>query len=60
MNKNENDGWIEWHGGDRPIHGDAFVEIETIFGKCSGYASRFDWNSLGDDFDIIAYRIIEQ
>lgn len=52
--------WIKWSGGQIPVPDNTFVEVETHFGNCSGYASRFDWNHLGDDFDIIAYRIIEQ
>lgn len=56
----ENDGWIEWGGGSfSPVpHGES-VEIKHLKGTTKGYAGGFRWRKVGNDFDIIAYRVIE-
>lgn len=58
--KKADDGWIEWNGGERPVHGDAIVEIKTrYFGKDSGKAGQFRWKDMRNASDIIAYRVVQ-
>lgn len=59
--RNNDDGWIEWNGGERPVQGDTFVEV-----KCRDdatdrdKASAYYWHHNGDYCDIVAYRVIEK
>lgn len=57
----ENDGWIEWGGGRRPVDEEAFVEVKFKDGeyRLALEAWEFDWNHYGNNSDIIAYRVIE-
>lgn len=60
----ENDGWIEWGGGDRPVSEKAKVEVKHRASSCVSPVSEainFDWTyySVPFDTDIIAYRVIE-
>ena len=53
------DGWIEWHGGECPVSGDAIVDAKT---RCGARLSQVEcallaWDHLGMAGDIIAYRI---
>lgn len=58
--KQADDGWIEWHGGECPVHEDAIVEIKTrYFGKDSGKAGQFRWKDMRNASDIIAYRVVQ-
>lgn len=56
------DGWIEWNGGESPVHGDTVVDVRFECGDQSSgiVASFWDW-SRGDvtGYDIIAYRVVE-
>lgn len=59
----ENDGWIEWCGGECPVDGVARVELRWSHGgpNVVGRASNFGWaNRVSQGFNsIIAYRVIE-
>lgn len=57
----ENDGWIEWGGGSRPVDSDALVEVKFRAVDCmlALDAWEFNWNHYGNASDIIAYRVIE-
>lgn len=56
------DGWIEWHGGIRPVLSTDYVEVKFRSGCTQfGYANSRYWShvSAGGDMksDIIAYRL---
>lgn len=57
------DGWIEWHGGECPVDSDAIVEVKYRIPKPYQYnnyndrAGDFDWEHIGSNADIIAYRL---
>lgn len=57
----ENDGWIEWGGGNCPLPMGCKVEIRTRIGglRRDLPAHRWGWEHLNDFDDIIAYRVIE-
>ena len=54
-------GWIEWHGGDCPVDSDAIVEVKYRKPNPCQYnndrAGDFDWEHIGSNADIIAYRL---
>ena len=55
------DGWIEWGGGKCPVPIEFFVEVKIRDGRTdtSGVrANSFRWMHVGDDGDIIAYRVV--
>lgn len=60
------EGWIEWHGGDCPVDSDAIVEVKYRIPKPYQYnnyndrAGDFDWEHIGSNADIIAYRLHDQ
>ena len=52
--------WHEWHGGERPVPGDATVYAVTRSG--SGFvraACNNAWRHVGHPSDIIRFRVIE-
>lgn len=57
------DGWIEWAGGECPVDSDAIVEVKYRSPKPYQYnnyndrAGDFDWEHIGSNADIIAYRL---
>lgn len=57
----ENDGWIEWGGGDCPISEKDTVEVLSRNGKKAtlSRAHTWDWTHIDSGSDIIAYRVIE-
>lgn len=57
----ENDGWIEWHGGECPVDMGLMVEVRFRDGRINGVipAYRCGWLNLCAGDDIIAYRVIE-
>lgn len=56
--KKEDDGWIPWSGGERPVPKDTFVRCRLRNqGELYLRAGDFDWNNLGDNHDIIAYKV---
>lgn len=55
----ENDGWIEWKGGDCPVDGNTRVQIQWNDGSIvTGTASSYGWTGLCFG-RIVAYRVIE-
>lgn len=62
----ENDGWIEWAGGECPVSGEKLVEIKMRNGGTDGprKAGNLSWhngNTVRDEMgcDIIAYRVVK-
>jgi len=57
----QDDGWIEWGGGECPVPGDTQVEVMLRSGAClrNQPAKWLDWKKSGHSSDIIAYRIIK-
>jgi hypothetical protein len=56
----ENDGWIDWPGGDCPVDRNVTVQVQyraDDFGD-TGNACSFRWNHSGKASDIIAYKIV--
>lgn len=54
------DGWIEWHGGECPVHPKTCTEIRLRCGMLDeNIASTRRWYHIGNDYDIIAYRVVE-
>lgn len=46
--------WVSWHGGERPVSPDTWVEVYPRQGlDLIGKASRFDWSST----NILRYRL---
>lgn len=57
----DNDGWIEWGGGKRPVGYHAPVRIRYFDGEESeAFAGHIHWEHCGDGDDIIAYRVVQQ
>ena len=59
---NNNNGWIEWHGGDCPVDGGQMVEIKpnNLCDKLKNIAGNFYWGRRnGFPYEIIAYRVIK-
>lgn len=57
----DNDGWIEWAGGECPIPDDAEHEVKfRDGGKARDHGAAMDWRWTHDGYpgDIIAYRIV--
>lgn len=57
----DNDGWIEWKGGSRPVESGVTVATMCRNGSCAPpeVAIYWDWGHSGGNLDIIAYRLIE-
>lgn len=53
----DNDGWIEWKGGECPVEN--YVNIEVKY-RNSDYGFYNSWMHTGSKYDIIAYRIIPE
>jgi hypothetical protein len=54
-------GWIEWKGGHRPIHPDAFIEVRLRDGsRHTGRAGDRRWSHdpMVGTYDIVAYRVV--
>jgi hypothetical protein len=63
FDKPDNDGWIEWKGGECPVGPDVKVEIKTD-NDARGYtllakALRWKWAHGGNIDDIIKYRVVK-
>lgn len=58
----DNVGWIEWRGGERPVHGNTNVEIKLrgFAESYGGMAMNLNWNHWGLTGDIVAYRVVEE
>lgn len=57
----ENDGWIEWRGGECPVPNSTVVQVKyrAVYDDDEQKASLCAWNHDGAYDDIIAYRVIE-
>lgn len=56
-----NSDWIEWDGIDNQPDITPKVQIKRRDGVTDdGYLNHFEWDHIGDDTDIIAYRVVEQ
>jgi hypothetical protein len=60
----DNDGWIEWKGGECPVPKDATVQVEYRGYSNSSIQSNhsagiLEWNHLGIHDDIIKYRVVK-
>lgn len=52
--------WIDWHGGNCPVGHHAMVDIKTRDGAMVyGEAGYFGWLHIGEDSDIVAYRVVK-
>ncbi|UKL14866.1 hypothetical protein [Erwinia phage Gungnir39] len=61
--------WIEWKGGEMPVHADCVVDVKLRDGMTTEFftmdvlstagscASSWDWKHSGLDCDIVAYRL---
>jgi len=60
MTQPDKDGWIEWHGGECPVHPDTVVEVRFRNGVLQRQHRPiiYTWDMVGDMYDICAYRII--
>jgi len=59
--KPDPDGWIDWHGGERPVWGDVMVEVMLRNGDINISRARFwTWKRASAEYshDIIAYRVL--
>lgn len=61
----DNDGWIEWGGGDCPVAADALVEVKLRngtewTGRDAEYRDYWDWSHDEIGGDIVAYRLVEK
>ena len=53
--------WQPWSGGVCPVHPLATVDyMMASGGRCRDDADQLDWEHSGDDWDIIAYCIVEE
>lgn len=56
----DDDGWIEWRGGDCPVGEDARVDYRLRNGNTGpAEAIRLDWDHTGTGYDIVAYRLAD-
>ncbi len=51
--------WIEWHGGENPVPGKMVVVRFRSGREFFNSASFYSWGHGGQDFDIVAYSVIE-
>lgn len=60
FDKQDNDGWIEWGGGECPVDGKCQVEVKyrSTDRRTHGTARYFRWSNASDPADIIAYRVV--
>lgn len=64
--KKDEDGWIEWHGGECPVdpHGKVLVKFRGAGGSSRGesltHAGNYCWTQDGSNEDIIAYKIVKE
>lgn len=53
--------WQGWNGGVCPVHPLSMVDYIMSSGwRCRDDADQLTWTHDGDDWDIIAYRIVEE
>lgn len=58
----DGDGWIEWHGGERPVPTFVLVEVRYRWRPFGGPTPRhlngLQWDHQGRPDDIVAYRVV--
>ena len=53
--------WIKWHGDERPVPPDTFVEVKLRCGAVEGArAGDYCWNHDDEDDDIVEYRTVTE
>lgn len=55
-------GWIPWNGGECPVEVDTRVHVRYRCGLKDGeddFAYIFRWPHNGDEYDIIAYKVVD-
>lgn len=53
------DGWIEWHGGECPVDGDALIQYQWLNGDISRTIARnLHWKTNFNPWDIKRYRVV--
>lgn len=56
-------GWIEWIGGERPVHSNELVRWKLRDGTvpdATAEARSIFWHHSGDSSDIVAYRVVKE
>ncbi len=58
MTRRQEDGWIEWTGGEQPVADDVLIEVILKNGmRYEEYSDEIRWNSKNDR-DVAAYRVV--
>ena len=53
--------WVEWYGGDCPVHPLATVHYQMRNGeRCVDKADQLDWSIQGDEWDVVRFCILEE
>lgn len=56
-----NDGWIEWKGGECPVHKDTVVQVKLRENsKGTSPACHYRWSKFNSYGDIVAYRVVQE
>jgi len=57
----QDDGWVEWNGGKRPVDSTTLIQVRFRNGeeRLSPAKHNFEWRHCGSVFDIIAYRVVK-
>lgn len=64
--ESDDEGWVEWNGGECPVRKGALVDVwhrdgnvfrDVVVGPSGVFAE--DWSHDGHDGDIIAYRVVK-
>lgn len=56
---NADDGWIEWKGGERPIHAATLVRVKLRSGSVWQWpAGSCRWEHAQPQSDIVAYKVL--
>ena len=54
----DDDGWIEWCGGECPVYGDDEVDVVLVDGSTEhGIADEFDWHRDSGHLSVASYRL---
>lgn len=57
--------WIDWTGGECPIADDQHFSVTyrngvtTVFGYCAGAYPAELWQHVGDEGDVVKYRVVQ-
>lgn len=54
----DDDGWVEWKGGECPVYGDDDVDVVLVDGSTDhGIADEFDWHRDSGPLSVASYRL---